>query len=75
MNKMYFKITKGFAQSNDRLMANDGLNAFGYGVTKDGIYFCDKNSANTHPALMKGNMPLEEIFITRDMLPDDPIID
>lgn len=74
MNKYYYKITKGFAESNDRLLADDGINAFGYGITKDGIYFCDKNSVNTHPALMQGDMPLEEIYITKDMLPNDPII-
>jgi hypothetical protein len=74
MNKMYIKITKGFAESSDKMLAKDGLNYFGYGITKDGEYFCDKNSINTHPALMQGNMPIEEIYITADMLPQDDII-
>ncbi len=59
-------ITKQFALANkDNIVGKD---KFGYGVTINGDYFCDKNSVNTHPKLFEG-VEIVYIEVTNDDLP------
>lgn len=59
-------ITKQFALANkDNIVGKD---KFGYGVTINGDYFCDKNTVNTHPELFK-DVEIVYIDVNIDDLP------
>lgn len=66
MKRRYIKISKGFAESNNK--KKRGLNAFSYGVTINNEYFCSENLLETHPDLFD-NMTIEYIWVGQNDLP------
>lgn len=66
MKTKYIKISKGFAESNNK--KKRGLNAFSYNVTTSGDYFCSVNLLDTHPDLFV-NMNIEYIWVGQEDLP------